>query len=59
MTERPHILRPQPRREWLRNSQLGFGMIALAGMLNDVTNADTSRSEFRIPQRQTHMAFAL
>ena len=49
MTERPHILRPQTRREWLRNSRLGFGMIALAGMLNHVTNADTSRSEFRIP----------
>ena len=49
MTERPHILRPQTRREWLRTSRLGFGMIALAGMLNDVTNADTSRSEFRIP----------
>ena len=49
MTEGQHNLRPQTRREWLRNSRLGFGMIALAGMLNDVTNADSSRSEFRIP----------
>ena len=49
MTEHPHILRPQTRREWLRTSRLGFGMIALAGMLNDATKADSSRSEFHIP----------
>ena len=49
MIERHSILRPQTRREWLRNSRLGFGMVALTGMLSDVANADSSRSEFRIP----------
>ncbi len=49
MTEHHSIPTPQTRREWLRNSRLGFGMIALAGMLNDATKADSSRSEFRVP----------
>ena len=49
MTEHHSILTLQTRREWLRSSRLGFGMVALAGMLSDVTKADSFRSEFRIP----------
>ena len=49
MTEHHSILTPQTRREWLRNSRLGFGMVALAGMLNDATQAAPFRSEFRMP----------
>ncbi|MFO0918942.1 MAG: DUF1501 domain-containing protein [Planctomycetaceae bacterium] len=42
------------RREWLRRSACGFGGVALAGLLADASNADTSHEAAGLVPRQPH-----
>ena len=49
MDQRCHNSIPLTRRECLLRSRFGFGALALAGMLNDVAQADIPRSAFRLP----------